>query len=71
MKYLVVIEESDTGFGAYVPDLPGCVCVADSRAEVRGLIQEATAFHIEGLKAAAEPVPPASSRSDLVDVNAA
>lgn len=71
MKYLVVIEESDTGFGAYVPDVPGCVAVAETRVEVVGLIQEAIEFHIEGLKASGEPVPLPASQSELVDVHAA
>ncbi len=48
MKYLVVVEKSGNEFGAYVPDLPGCVAVADTRKEVVTLIQEAIEFHIEG-----------------------
>jgi predicted RNase H-like HicB family nuclease len=49
MKYLVVIEESETGFGAYVPDLPGCIAAAASRDEVTRLIHEAIEFHLDGL----------------------
>lgn len=70
MKYLVVIEEAEKGFGAYVPDLPGCVAAGDTREEVIALIQEAIAFHIDGLKDAGEPVPPPSSQSEFVDVHA-
>lgn len=50
MRYAVVIERGARGFGAYVPDLPGCVAVAKTRAEVVKLIHRAIAFHIEGLK---------------------
>jgi predicted RNase H-like HicB family nuclease len=50
MDYAVVIERSDTGFGAYVPDLPGCVAVAESEAEVRQLIHEAIELHLEALR---------------------
>ena len=32
MKYLVVIEKGPSSFGAYVPDLPGCVAVAMNRS---------------------------------------
>ena len=46
MKYLVVVEKSDNGYGAYVPDLPGCVAAAKTRNEVVMLIQEAIEFHI-------------------------
>jgi len=71
MKYLVVVEKSGNGFGAYVPDLPGCVAVADTREEVVTLIQEAIEFHIEGLKESRDPVPQPTSQSELVDVHAA
>ena len=71
MRYLVVVEKSETGFGAYVPDLAGCVAVGDTREEVVKLIQEAVEFHIEGLKDAGEPVPAPSSQSELIDVHAA
>ncbi|MEO7074210.1 MAG: type II toxin-antitoxin system HicA family toxin [Ktedonobacterales bacterium] len=33
-RYLVIIEQGATSYGAYVPDLPGCVAVGDTRAEV-------------------------------------
>lgn len=71
MRCLVVIEKGETSFGAYVPDLPGCVAAAESEAEVRHLIKEAIEFHIEGLRDAGDPVPPPSSSGEAVDVGAA
>lgn len=71
MKYLVVIEKSDNGFGAYVPDLPGCVAAAESREELDDLIQEAIEFHLEGLKRSGQPVPKPMSQGTLIDVHAA
>jgi predicted RNase H-like HicB family nuclease len=50
MEFLVVIERGATSFGASVPDLPGCVAVGESQAEVEALIREAIEFHIEGLR---------------------
>lgn len=70
MKYLVVVEEGENGFGAYVPDLPGCVAAANSREGVVTLIQESIEFHIEGLKKSGDPVPKPVSGSGLVDVHA-
>ena len=70
MQYLVVVDKSDTGSGAYVPDLPGCVAVGETREEVVKLIQEAIQFHIEGLKDSGEQVPPPSSQSELIDIHA-
>jgi predicted RNase H-like HicB family nuclease len=49
MRYTVVIEKGNTSYGAYVPDLPGCVAVGETLAEVQQLIVEAIEFHIEGL----------------------
>jgi predicted RNase H-like HicB family nuclease len=49
MKYLVVIEQGPTSFGAYVPDLPGCVAVAKTRRGVRRLIREAIQLHVEDM----------------------
>jgi predicted RNase H-like HicB family nuclease len=70
MRYLVVIEQGPTSFGAYVPDLPGCVAVGSTREEVTTLIHEAIEFHIEGLKADGQSVPQPSSTGELVDVDA-
>lgn len=70
MRYAVIVEISDTGFGAYVPDLPGCVAAAGSYDEVLRLIQGAIEFHIEGLREDGEPIPTPTSRVEFVDVAA-
>ncbi|MGB1800119.1 MAG: type II toxin-antitoxin system HicB family antitoxin [Gammaproteobacteria bacterium] len=70
MKYAVVIEQGDTSFGAYVPDLPGCVATAETREEVVKLIHEAIEFHIEGLKEDGQPIPKASSSVEFINVAA-
>ena len=71
MKYMVVIEKGESGYGAHVPDLPGCIAAGESREEVLSLIREAIEVHIEGLRAAGEPVPPPSSKSEFIEINAA
>ena len=70
MRYAVVIEKGEAGFGAYVPDLLGCVAAGASRDEVVKLIQEAIEFHIEGLKKDGDPVPEPSSSIAFVEVAA-
>lgn len=57
MEYVVILEPSDTGFGAYAPDLPGCVAVGETREETLRLMKEAVAFHLEGLREHGEPIP--------------
>ena len=68
MKYAVVIERGPTSFGASVPDLPGCVAIAETREEVEKLIQETIAFHLEGLRADGLPVPPPVTDVAVVEV---
>jgi predicted RNase H-like HicB family nuclease len=70
MRYAVVIEKGAKGFGAYAPDVPGCVAAAQTREEVVKLIQDAIEFHIEGLKEDGEPVPEPASSIEFVDVAA-
>jgi predicted RNase H-like HicB family nuclease len=57
MEYIVIIEPGETSIGAYVPDLPGCVAVGESREEVLDLIREAIELHIENLRENGESVP--------------
>jgi predicted RNase H-like HicB family nuclease len=67
MRYAIVVEKGETSYGAYVPDLPGCVAVAETEAEVRTLIREAIALHLEGLRDAGAPIPQPVSTLDYVD----
>jgi predicted RNase H-like HicB family nuclease len=71
MRYLVIIEKGESSWGAHVPDLPGCIAVAETREEVRELIKEAIDFHIRGLREHGEPVPVPSSESEFIKTDAA
>lgn len=70
MKYLVVIEDGPRSYGAYVPDLPGCIAAAASRSGVVTLIHEAIELHLESLMAQGQPVPVPHSSSELIEVHA-
>ena len=70
MQYLVVIEQGPTGFGAYVPDLPGCIAAGESKEEVAVLIHEAIELHIEDMRAQGQAVPVPMSSGELVEVDA-
>lgn len=67
-RYAVVIEHGPTSYGAYVPDLPGCVAVGETVEEVTELIREAIEFHVEGLRDAGEPIPEPTSQTAYVEV---
>ena len=68
MRYAAIIEKAGSGYSAYVPDLPGCVAAGASVATVRALLAEAIPFHLEGLRAAGEPVPEPESLLEWVEV---
>ncbi len=69
MKYAVVIERvPDSNYCAYVPDLPGCVSTGGTSAEVERNIQEAIAFHLEGLREDGDPVPEPGTNIFYADV---
>jgi predicted RNase H-like HicB family nuclease len=70
MKYLIVIEESETGYSAYSPDIPGCVSTGRTQEETLANMREAIAFHIEGLREEGFPIPKPSSISSYVEVAA-
>ena len=70
-RYMVVVERGATSWGAHVPDLPRCVAVGETRAEVLRLIREAIKLHTAGLKEDGLPVPAPSSEGEIVEVGAA
>ena len=70
MQYLVIIEKGPASFGAYVPDLPGCVAVGETRLKVTELIHEAIEFHLEGMQEDGLPVPEPHSSSELIEAHA-
>ena len=70
-QYTAIIEkEPNTDWGAYVPDLPGCVAVGATREEVERLIREAIELHLQGMREDGEPIPAPSSTALVVDVAA-
>ena len=69
-RYLIVIEQTATGFSAYSPDLAGCVATGSSRSEVERELHDAIEFHIEGLRLAGEIVPQPRSQASYCEVAA-
>jgi predicted RNase H-like HicB family nuclease len=67
-QYLVIVEPSATGYGAYVPDVPGCVAVGETRAEVEQMIQEALEAHLELMLEMDEPIQDAVTEAITVNV---
>jgi predicted RNase H-like HicB family nuclease len=68
MKYLVVIEKGPSSFGAYVPDLPGCVAVAKTRRDVKRLIREAIQLHIDDMRERGDAIPKPTAAGELIEL---
>ena len=65
IRYAIIIEKApDGGYGAYVPDLPGCVGMGSTREETMENIAEAISFHLEGMKAEGLPIPPSTTEAE-------
>jgi predicted RNase H-like HicB family nuclease len=65
-KILIIIEKDNDSYGAYTPDLPGCVAVGSTREEVEEKMYEAINFHIEGLKEDGIPIPESRSIAEYI-----
>ncbi|MDY6782137.1 MAG: type II toxin-antitoxin system HicB family antitoxin [Cyanobacteriota bacterium] len=69
MRYAVVIEKALHNYSAYVPDLPGCVATGMTLPEIEQQIEEAIAFHLEGLRAEGLPVPEPTTLCQFVEAS--
>ncbi len=68
MKYLIILEPTDTGYSAYSPDIDGCVAAGDDREETLELMRGAIEFHLEGLALDGEPAPESRSEAEMLEV---
>jgi predicted RNase H-like HicB family nuclease len=68
MRYLIIIEATETGFSAYAPDLPGCVATGESREIVEQEICEAITLHLNGLIERGMAIPVPNSSSSYVEI---
>ncbi len=70
-RYAVVIEKTDNGYGAHVPDLPGCIAAANTLAETELLIRDAMELHLEGMREHGDTIPEPTTVAQYVEVPAA
>jgi predicted RNase H-like HicB family nuclease len=66
-KYLVLFEKSTTGFGAYAPDLPGCVATGRTLQETKERMTKAIQMNLSAMREDGDEIPP-PSHFELVDV---
>jgi predicted RNase H-like HicB family nuclease len=68
LKYAVVFERSEDGYGAFVPDLPGCVTVGDTIEEAESNIREAISGHIAAMVEHGERIPRPTTLAEYVEI---
>ena len=68
MKYLIILEETPTGFSAWSPDVDGCIATGATREETEKHMQEAIEFHIEGLREEGYEIPTSHAIPAYVEV---
>ena len=69
-QYTVILEKGASSYGAYVPDLLGCVAVGETKEEAIALIQEAIELHLKDLVETGQKIPEPCSSSEVVIVKA-
>ena len=69
-KYLVIVEETETGYSAFSPDLPGCIATGKTRDEVEQTMRDAIKFHLDGMREDGDPIPVPHSYSTYCEVSA-
>ena len=67
-KILVIIEKGESSYGAYSPDMPGCVAVGDTREEVEERMKEALRFHLQMLQEENLPLPESQNIVEYMDI---
>ena len=60
-RYLVVYESTPSGFGAFSPDVPGCIACGTTLDETRTLMRSAIVAHVDTLRAEGLPLPESRS----------
>ncbi len=67
-RFLIIIEKGRENYGAYSPDLPGCVAVGDTVEEVERNMQEAIKMHLPGMIEDHEPIPAPQTIAHYMDI---
>lgn len=70
MKYLVIIEQTDTGYSAFSPDLPGCVATGRTKEGAERNMTDAITFHLDGMKQEGLTIPQPRTSSTYLEVSA-
>ena len=65
MKYLIVIEKTESGYSAHCPDIPDCVSTGADLYEISRKMCEAIDSHLDSLDS---PIPKPRYETDYIEV---
>ncbi len=65
-RFMIVLEQTDSGYSAYSPDLPGCVATGSTKEETEQNMFEAIEMHIKGLLEDDLPIPESRTSSEYI-----
>ncbi len=67
-RFLIIIEQGERNYSAYVPDLPGCIATGETLEEVKRNMRQAINMHIRGMIEDNEPLPVPQTLGEYIDV---
>ena len=67
-RFLIIIEQGNHNYSAYVPDLPGCIATGKTVEEVKANMREAIRMHLQGMIEDQEPIPAPQTMAEYVDI---
>ena len=70
MRYLIILEPTNTGYSAYSPDVPGSVTTGKTKEETEANMREAIAFHLEGMREEGLAVPNPRTKASFIEIAA-
>ncbi len=71
-RFLIIIKKSKNNYGAYAPDVPGCIATGVTLEETIERMDSALHFHFEGLQEDGDPLPtpkPFQQHIDEIDAS--
>ena len=68
MRYVVIVEKRASSYRAYVPDLPGCTVVGETREDALQLIRIAGELHVSSMRKNGDPLPEPAFSTEYVEV---
>ena len=68
-RFLIILEQGEHNYSAYVPDLPGCIATGRTRQEVEQNMREAIVLHVQAMLEDGESIPVLQTTAEYVEIS--